>query len=173
MRSLLTADGVALLHTIGRLDGPFGTNPFIRRHIFPGGHLPALSEIMPPLEASGLYLTDVEVLRLHYAETLRAWRQRFHEQREKAVAISGERFTRIWEFYLAGSEAAFRHQNLAVFQIQITKRLKTLPIVRDYMGAAERRIAETDGRLGWTGADMRASRQVRDRIAAQRTDSHQ
>jgi len=138
INQLLNIDGVALLHTIGRIDGPGVTNPFIAKYIFPGGYSPSLSEITKAIEPSGLILTDVEVLRLHYAETLRAWRQRFLSRREEAVKISSEEFVRMWEFYLAGSEAAFRFQNLVVFQIQLTKRLETLPITRNYMHEAER-----------------------------------
>jgi cyclopropane-fatty-acyl-phospholipid synthase len=145
---LLKDDGVALLHTIGRSDRPCASNPFISRYIFPGGYIPAMSEILAAIERSGLICADVEVLRLHYAETLRAWRERFVRNRARAIEIAGEQFYRTWEFYLAGSEAAFRHQNLVVFQIQLTKRVETLPMLRDYMVAAERRLAAIDGRLG-------------------------
>jgi cyclopropane-fatty-acyl-phospholipid synthase len=134
---LLAPGGTALLHTIGRTDRPAGTNPFIARYIFPGGYIPALSEIMKAVEASGLIISDVEVLRLHYAETLLAWRRRFLANRTAAVAIAGEEFCRMWEFYLAGSEAAFRFQNFVVFQVQLTKRIDTLPITRDYMAATD------------------------------------
>ena len=134
---LLAPGGAAVIHTIGRTDEPAGTNPFIARYIFPGGYIPALSEIMTAVERSGLVVSDVEVLRLHYAETLRAWRRRFHANRQKAVAIAGEEFCRMWEFYLAGSEAAFRYQNFVVFQIQLVRRIDTLPITRGYMAAAE------------------------------------
>jgi len=134
---LLAPGGSALLHTIGRTDRPAGTNPFIARYIFPGGYIPALSEIMKAVEASGLIVSDVEVLRLHYAETLLAWRRRFLANRTAAVAIAGEEFCRMWEFYLAGSEAAFRFQNFVVFQVQLTKRIDTLPVTRDYMAATE------------------------------------
>lgn len=142
---LLADDGVALIHTIGRSDGPAPTHGFIARHIFPGGHLPSLSEIVRAVEESGLVLTDVEVLRLHYAQTLRAWRERFQARRQEAVAIMGERFCRMWEFYLAGSEAAFRYQRLVVFQLQLEKRLGTLPTTRDYMYEAERIQKIRDG----------------------------
>jgi cyclopropane-fatty-acyl-phospholipid synthase len=134
---LLAPGGTALLHTIGRTDRPAGTNPFIARYIFPGGYIPALSEIMKAVEASGLIVSDVEVLRLHYAETLLAWRRRFLANRPAAVAIVGEEFCRMWEFYLAGSEAAFRFQNFVVFQVQLSRRIDTLPMTRDYMAAAE------------------------------------
>ena len=137
---LLSPGGAALIHTIGRTDEPAGTNPFIARYIFPGGYIPALSEIMTAIERSGLIVSDVEVLRLHYAETLRAWRRRFQANRQKAAAIAGEEFCRMWEFYLAGSEAAFRYQNFVVFQIQLAKRIDALPITRDYMAAREREL---------------------------------
>jgi len=137
---LLAPGGSALVHTIGRTDTPTATNPFIARYIFPGGYIPALSEIMTAVEASGLIVTDVEVLRLHYAETLLAWRRRFLANRQAAVAIAGEEFCRMWEFYLAGSEAAFRFQNFVVFQLQLARRVDTLPITRDYMAAAERAL---------------------------------
>lgn len=144
---LLAPGGTALIHTIGRTDRPAGTNPFIARYIFPGGYIPALSEIMKAVEASGLILTDVEVLRLHYAETLLAWRRRFLANRPAAVAIAGEEFCRMWEFYLAGSEAAFRFQNFVVFQVQLAKRIDTLPVTRDYMATTERALplARPDG----------------------------
>jgi cyclopropane-fatty-acyl-phospholipid synthase len=134
---VLAPQGTALIHTIGRTDTPTATNPFIARYIFPGGYIPALSEIMEAVEASGLIVSDVEVLRLHYAETLLAWRRRFLANRPAAVAIAGEEFCRMWEFYLAGSEAAFRFQNLVVFQVQLARRIDTLPITREYMAEAE------------------------------------
>lgn len=139
--------GVAVLHTIGRSDRPAATNPFIAKYIFPGGSIPALSQILTAIERSGLIVSDVEILRLHYAETLRCWRERFLARRDEAVAIAGEDFARMWEFYLAGSEAAFRYQNLVVFQIQLIKRVDTLPITRDYMAKAETALA-TNGRGG-------------------------
>lgn len=145
---VLADDGVALVHAICRGDCPGGvTNPFIAKYIFPGGYIPALSEVMPAIEESGLIVTDVELLRLHYAETLRAWRERFMARRREAVAIAGEEFCRMWEFYLAGSEAAFRYQNLMVFQIQLARRIDTLPLTRAYMERAERRLAQQDRSL--------------------------
>jgi cyclopropane-fatty-acyl-phospholipid synthase len=143
-RELLAEDGVALVHFIGRSDRPTITNPFIAKYIFPGGYIPALSEVMPAIERSGLIATDVEVLRLHYAETLRHWRERFLSHWEEAKAIRGEEFCRMWEFYLAGSECAFRFQNLVVFQIQLTRRVDALPWVRDYVPQAERELAAAE-----------------------------
>lgn len=140
---LLGENGVMLLHTIGRMGPPQPTDAFIRRDIFPGGYLPALSEIAPAIEAAGLIVTDLEVLRLHYAETLKAWRERFNANRLRAAAMVGEPFCRKWDLYLAGSEAAFRHGDLAVFQIQLAHRRDAAPIVRDYIAAAE---AELEGR---------------------------
>ncbi|CAO3419365.1 class I SAM-dependent methyltransferase [Azospirillum doebereinerae] len=141
VRSLLTEEGVALLHAIGRLDGPGATNPWIRKYIFPGGYSPALSEVLPVIESSGLLSTDVEILRLHYAETLRHWRSRFEARRDEALALYDERFCRMWEFYLAGAELSFRTQGHMVFQIQLARSLGAVPLVRDYMVRAERDLA--------------------------------
>jgi cyclopropane-fatty-acyl-phospholipid synthase len=144
LRDQLTADGVALLHTIGRADGPGATNRWMRKHIFPGGYSPALSEIVPAIERAGLWVTDVEIWRLHYAETLRHWRIRFQANRERAKALYDERFCRMWEFYLAGCEMAFRWSGMVVFQIQIARRLDTVPLTRDYMVEEERSLAEAE-----------------------------
>jgi cyclopropane-fatty-acyl-phospholipid synthase len=141
---LLADDGVALVHTIGRLGPPAATDPFIAKYIFPGGYIPALSEIVPAIERSGLIIADIEILRLHYAKTLRVWRERFLANWDKAAAIRDERFCRMWEFYLAGSEAAFRYQRLVVFQVQLVKRIDALPITRDYMMDGEQRLLEQD-----------------------------
>lgn len=146
VRDLLADDGVMLLHTIGRSDGPGSTNPWIAKYIFPGGYAPSLSEITTVVEKSGLIITDVEVLRLHYAETLREWRKRFQANRARVAQLYEERFCRMWEFYLAGSEMAFRHDGEVVFQIQLAKRTDTLPLTRDYMLETERtmRFAGTE-----------------------------
>ncbi|MDE2228855.1 MAG: class I SAM-dependent methyltransferase [Alphaproteobacteria bacterium] len=138
VKSLLTEDGVALLHSIGRSDGAASTNPWIRKYIFPGGYSPALSEVLPVVEHTGLWVTDIEVLRLHYAETLRAWRTRFLAERDRVKALYDERFCRMWEFYLAGSEIAFRYQGHIVFQMQMARRVDTVPLTRDYMFEWER-----------------------------------
>ena len=145
VRDLLSDDGVALIHTIGRSEPPTATNAFIAKYIFPGGYIPALSEMVAAIERTGLLIADLEVLRLHYAETLRAWRKRFLTNWDKAAAIRDQTFCRMWEFYLAASEAAFRYQNLVVFQVQLAKRVNTLPITRDYMFKAERSIIEHEG----------------------------
>jgi len=137
LRDLLTDDGIAVIHSIGRTDGPGLTNPWIRKYIFPGGYIPALSEVLPAVERSGLFVTDIEVLRLHYAETLKHWLRRFRANRDKVAALYDERFCRMWEFYLAASEAAFRYWDQMVFQIQISRKLDTVPLTRDYIGARE------------------------------------
>lgn len=143
---LLDADGVMLLHSIGRTTRPTTTNPFIRKHIFPGGYIPALSEVLPAIEKSGLIATDIEILRFHYADTLKHWRERFMANRDKAVEIYDERFARMWEFYLAGSEAAFRWEGLMVFQVQLAHKNDAIPLTRDYIGETEKRlIAEEKG----------------------------
>ena len=135
--SLLANDGVMLLHSIGSSDGPGVTNPWMAKYIFPGGYAPALSEILPAIERAGLIVTDIEILRLHYAETLKAWRENFALHCAEALAIYDERFCRMWEFYLAGCEAAFRHGGLVVFQIQLAKRLDTVPLTRNYIAERE------------------------------------
>jgi cyclopropane-fatty-acyl-phospholipid synthase len=135
---LLTDDGVALIHTIGRTDGPGATNAWIAKYIFPGGYAPALSEMLPAIERAGLMVADVETLRLHYAETLKEWRRRFAANRAEIARIYDEPFCRMWEFYLAGSEMTFRFDRQAVFQVQVTKKVDALPIVRDYMYESER-----------------------------------
>jgi cyclopropane-fatty-acyl-phospholipid synthase len=137
---LLTDDGVMLLHSIGRSEGPDATNPWIAKYIFPGGYIPALSEVMPAIERAGLLVCDTEILRLHYAETLKAWRQRFMARREEAVQLYDERFARMWEFYLACSEMSFRKQNMMNFQIQLTKRQGVVPMTRDYIGREETKL---------------------------------
>ena len=141
---LLAEDGVALIHTIGRLEPPAATDPFIAKYIFPGGYIPALSEMVHRIERAGLIVADVEILRLHYAKTLRAWRKRFLANWDDAAAIRDEKFCRMWEFYLAGSEAAFRYQGLVVFQVLLVKRIDALPLTRDYMMDAEQRLREQD-----------------------------
>ena len=134
---MLADDGVMVLHSIGRSEGPSATNPWISKYIFPGGYIPALSEVLPSIEKAGLLVTDIEILRLHYAETLKAWRERFLAHREDAERLYDGRFVRMWEFYLAASEMSFREQNMMNFQIQITKRQGVTPMTRDYIGEAE------------------------------------
>lgn len=142
-KALLKDDGVMLLHAIGRMEPPGGTNTWLKKYIFPGGYTPALSEVLAAIEKVGLYVTDIEVLRMHYAETLRHWRQRFLANRDKVKALAGydDRFCRMWEFYLAGCEIAFRYMNQMVFQIQVARRPEAVPITRDYMVDAENGVA--------------------------------
>ncbi|MFD1795597.1 class I SAM-dependent methyltransferase [Paracoccus aurantiacus] len=149
--SLLREDGVMLLHTIGRADPPGATNPFLRRYIFPGGYIPALSEVMHSVEKSGLVVTDIEVLRLHYADTLRAWRTAFMARRDEVKALYDEAFCRMWEFYLAGSEASFREGGMVVFQIQLAHRVDNVPVTRDYIAAAECTLARLESERGIPG----------------------
>jgi cyclopropane-fatty-acyl-phospholipid synthase len=148
---LLDDQGVMLLHSIGRSDGPSVTNPWIAKYIFPGGYMPALSEVLPRIERSGLLVTDIEILRLHYAETLKAWRERFLAHREQVERLYDEGFVRMWEFYLAASEMAFREQDLMVFQVQLTKRQGIVPVTRDYIGQEEARlrVLEDNSRAPW------------------------
>jgi cyclopropane-fatty-acyl-phospholipid synthase len=133
VHGLLRDDGVALLHTIADHGMPSTTNPWLRKYIFPGGYTPSLSEVVPVIERAGLWVTDIEVLRLHYAETLRHWRERFMANRHKAVELYDERFCRMWEFYLSGAEVSFRRMGQMVAQIQLTKSVDAVPLTRDYM----------------------------------------
>jgi cyclopropane-fatty-acyl-phospholipid synthase len=137
---LLSDDGVMVLHSIGRSSGPDVSSPWIAKYIFPGGYIPALSEVVPAIERSGLLVCDIEILRLHYAETLKAWRERFMARREEAVRLYDERFARMWEFYLAASEMSFRKQGLMVFQIQLAKRQGVVPLTRNYIAQEESRL---------------------------------
>jgi cyclopropane-fatty-acyl-phospholipid synthase len=140
VKALLKDDGVMLLHSIGRMEPPGATNTWLRKYIFPGGYTPAMSEVLTAIERVGLWVTDIEVLRLHYAETLRHWRRRFGDNRERIKQMAGydDRFCRMWEFYLAGCEVAFRYMNQMVFQMQIARRQDVVPLTRDYMIDAER-----------------------------------
>ncbi len=135
--SLLRDDGVALLHTIADRGVPTATNPWMRKYIFPGGHCPSFSEVLPAIERAGLWVTDIEILRLHYAETLRHWRERFMAHRDQAAALYDERFCRMWEFYLASCEIGFRRMGMMVAQIQLTKAVDAAPLTRDYMARWE------------------------------------
>ena len=135
----LAPDGVALLHAIGRVAGPGFTDPWIARYIFPGGYAPALSEVFAPLERSGLMTTDLEILRLHYAETIRCWRRRFAANRDAIQALYDERFFRMFELYLAGAETSFRQGHSMVFQLQLTHSAAAVPLTRDYLLTKEGR----------------------------------
>jgi cyclopropane-fatty-acyl-phospholipid synthase len=137
---ILSDDGVMLLHAIGRSEGPAVTNPWITKYIFPGGYIPALSEVLPAIERAGLLVNDIEILRLHYAETLKAWRERFLAHTEEAEQLYDKRFVRMWEFYLATSEMSFRRHAMMNFQIQLTKRQGIVPMTRDYIAREEARL---------------------------------
>jgi len=130
---LLSPDGVALLHSIGRKDPPGRTNAWITKYIFPGGYAPSLSETFAAAERSGLWVTDVEILRLHYAETLKAWNARFQANRARVAALFDERFCRMWEFYLQVSEVGFRRLGMMVFQMQLARDVAAVPLTRDYL----------------------------------------
>jgi len=157
IRQLLADDGVAVLHTIGRADGPGATNPWIRKYIFPGGYSPALSEIAPAIERAGLYITDVEVLRLHYAQTLRAWRNRFQANRDRVRELYDERFCRMWELYLCAAECAFRYGGHVVFQIQMSRDNTAVPGTRNYITDYDRAQARAAGDRQRKAGDSRAA----------------
>jgi cyclopropane-fatty-acyl-phospholipid synthase len=143
---LLSDNGVALLHAIGRSGPPGITNPWIAKYIFPGGYIPALSEVLPAIERSRLVVTDIEILQLHYAETLKAWRERFLAHRDEVLRFYDQRFLRMWEFYLACSEMAFRAGDLMVFQIQMAKHKGAVPQTRDYIDREEERLHGLEAR---------------------------
>ena len=157
-KKLLSKDGVIVLHSIGRFDGPGDTSPWIQKYIFPGGYIPALSEVVPAVEGSGMKVTDIEILRLHYAKTLRYWRKQFLAHRDEVKALYDERFCRMWEFYLAGAETSFQYQDMMNFQMQIAMHQEALPLTRNYMWEAEERL-----RAG----DLRASGRVPLKIAGE------
>lgn len=136
-RRLLKDDGILLLHTIGCTGVPAHPDPWLDKYIFPGGYVPSLSQMMPVIEASGLVVSDIEVLRLHYASTLKAWRDRFAKNRERACALGDERFCRMWEYYLAFCETVFRHDDIVVFQLLLAARNDAVPLTRDYIAARE------------------------------------
>jgi cyclopropane-fatty-acyl-phospholipid synthase len=143
---LLADDGIALLHAIGRSGPPNVTNPWIAKYIFRGGSIPALSEVMPAIQRSRLVVTDIEILQLHYAETLKAWRERFLAHRDEVLRLYDHRFLRMWEFYLACSEVAFRNGDMMVFQIQMAKHKGIVPQTRDYIGRDEARLRAIEAR---------------------------
>jgi len=130
---LLNDTGVALIHTIGRLSEPTTNDPWIEKYIFPGGYIPALSETVSKIEKSGLSMTDIQILKFHYAETLKRWRYNFYDNIDKVKEIYDEKFCRMWDFYLSSSQASFEESTLVVFQLQLSKNKKTVPDKRDYM----------------------------------------
>ena len=146
VRRLLTDDGVALIHSIGRRTPPGVTSPFTAKYIFPGGYIPALSETLAAVEDQDLWVTDIEILRLHYGETLRHWRLNFARERAAIARLYDERFCRMWEYYLASAELAFRYGDQMNFQLQLTRGRHALPIARDYM-VDEERTAAPDVRI--------------------------
>lgn len=133
IRKLLTDDGYAFLHCIGRMSQPGTTGPFVRKYIFPGAYVPALSEVFAATERNGLWVDDAEILRLHYYYTVQHWRKRFEQNREAAKAIYDERFCRMWEFYLGAVELEFLHGSHMVFQILVSTKRDAVPITRDFM----------------------------------------
>jgi cyclopropane-fatty-acyl-phospholipid synthase len=134
---LLNDDGVCLLHSIGRMAAPGATSPWLIKYIFPGGYVPSLSETLAAIERTGLWLTDLEILRLHYAETLKQWHRRFQDNRAKVRVLYDERFCRMWEFYLQLCEIGYRRLNWMVFQAQIAKRVGSVPLTRTYLAGWE------------------------------------
>ena len=130
---LLNEDGIALIHTIGSVNPPRDPQPWITKYIFPGGYTPSLSEIARPIENSGLVLSDLEVLRMHYSHTLRHWKQRFLSQKDVVLEMFDEKFLRMWEFYLASTEMTFKWGDQVVFQLQLSKKLTSTPNTRDYI----------------------------------------
>ncbi|SHK13107.1 cyclopropane-fatty-acyl-phospholipid synthase [Roseomonas rosea] len=141
VKAALKEDGVALIHAIGQSEGPTTTNPWLTKYIFPGGYSPALSEVVPAVEKAGLWITDIEILRLHYAMTIAHWRARFSANRNAIKSLYDERFCRMFEFYLSCSELAFRHWGHMNWQVQLTRKVDALPLTRDYMVDAERAAA--------------------------------
>jgi cyclopropane-fatty-acyl-phospholipid synthase len=148
VHDFLTPEGVALIHTIGRTDPPGTTSRWLNKYIFPGGYIPAMSEIMTRVERSDLYPADIEVLRLHYARTLRHWHDRFMARIEDVRRIHGERFCRMWRFYLVGSELSFLYHHQCVFQLQLARKIDTVPVTRDYLYAQGPEAALRERRAG-------------------------
>ena len=145
LKRLLAPDGIAMVHSIGKMYGPAPTSTWILKYIFPGGYAPALSEVMPSIERNALWINDMEILRLHYAETLRHWRERFEARWPELSRTYDERFKRMWEFYLVGSEISFRHFGFMVFQLQLAKAVDAAPMTRDYLFEAEATLRARGG----------------------------
>ena len=138
--AMLNDNGVALVHTITSASADFRVGPWTHKYIFPGSHVPSLSQLAPSIERAGLIITDIEILRLHYARTLQLWRARFLANRDKAQALFDARFCRMWEFYLSVSQCMFEYQNCAVSQIQLAKSVRALPLTRAYMTGTEEHL---------------------------------
>ena len=147
-RDLLAPDGVMLLHSIGKMSPPGTASPWLRKYIFPGAYSPALSEVFPATEAAGLWVTDLEFLRVHYATTLAHWQQRFEANRDKVAAMYDERFCRMWEFYLISAEMMFRTGSQEVFHMQLARTRDAAPIVRDYVVSEQERYARIEAQRG-------------------------
>ena len=147
LNSLLADDGLALIHSIGKMSTPSAGSRWLRKYIFPGGHVPTLSEVFPATQENHLWTTDVEVLRLHYAETLKHWYERFMSNRSEVAALYDERFCRMWEFYLIVSERSFRDGSHMVFQLQLAHKRDAVPLTRDYIAAAEDRYRRREAEL--------------------------
>ena len=158
---LLSDDGVMLLHFIGNSDVPDFNNPWIERYIFPGGHIPSMSEFTPAIERAGLVICDIEVLRLHYAQTLRLWRERFMAHCAEAAALYDERFCRMWEFYLSMSETAFRYQDIAIFQVQLARCQEAVPLTRDYIARREAALKTREPGAGLVAPVMAGAAKIR------------
>jgi cyclopropane-fatty-acyl-phospholipid synthase len=139
---VLDKNGIMVLHSIGRTRPNYATNPFIEKYIFPGGYIPSIAEVLPAVEKAGLLIKDIEILPMHYAYTLRAWRERFVARKAEAVALYDERFFRMWEFYLAGSEVAFRHDRLFIFQLQLARHQDAVAYDRNYIATGEAALKE-------------------------------
>ena len=133
VNQLLNDTGIALIHTIGSINQPRDPQPWITKYIFPGGYTPSISEVAGPIEKSGLIVTDIEVLRMHYAHTLRNWKERFLGNKSKVISMFDENFYRMWEFYLTSCEMVFKWGDQVVFQFQLTKDLTSVPTTRDYI----------------------------------------
>jgi cyclopropane-fatty-acyl-phospholipid synthase len=143
-RRLLAPDGVMLLHSMGQIRPAAYNQPFMEKYIFPGGYIPGMSEVVPAVEKSGLIIRDMEILSLHYAETVREWRRRFLAERERVLELYDERFLRMWEFYLAGAESAFRFDQMYVFHLQLALDQTRVPLTRAYIPEEIARLAEAE-----------------------------
>ena len=160
--SLLEVDGIAVVHSIGHANVTTGSDPWINRYIFPGGHIPTLSQVLPAIERAGLWLTDIEILHGQYNLTLQRWWDRFQKNREAARDLMGERFCRMWEYYLAASEAGFQNRGLMVFQLQLTRERRAVPHTRDYISRFEARWQAPDPTPPPPGRDRHAARKPHD-----------
>jgi cyclopropane-fatty-acyl-phospholipid synthase len=156
VNALMQDDGLMLLHSIGHMSPPGTASPWLRKYIFPGAYSPALSEVFPVVEQASLWVTDVEFLRVHYADTLREWHRRFEANRERIAAMYDERFCRMWEFYLISAEMMFRTGSQLVFHMQLARRRDAAPVVRDYVTDTQRRYRELEPeRLRALGGETR------------------